>query len=87
MPALQGVGSIMGGIIIMQAGAGGVEYIFTEKNFGQFASNEEVKSAFQYLAELILISMFALTKYFIHHCAVLLQIIASCRSAAQQKHK
>jgi len=28
---LQGVGSIMGGIIVMQAGSGGVEYIFTEK--------------------------------------------------------
>jgi hypothetical protein len=41
---LQGVGSIMGGIIVMQAGSGGVEYIFTEKNFGQFASNEEVKT-------------------------------------------
>ena len=41
--ALQGVGSIMGGVIVMQAGNGGVEYIFTEKNFGQFASNEEVQ--------------------------------------------
>ncbi|DBA92526.1 TPA: hypothetical protein ACH3X1_002757 [Trebouxia sp. C0004] len=38
----KGVGSIMGGIIVMQAGSGGVEYIFTEKNFGQFASNEEI---------------------------------------------
>ena len=28
----------------MQAGSGGVEYIFTEINFGQFASNEEVKT-------------------------------------------
>ena len=26
----------------MQAGSGNVEYVFTEKNFGQFASNEEV---------------------------------------------
>ena len=43
--SLQGVGSIMGGIIVMQAGSGGVEYIFTEKNFGQFASNEEVRIA------------------------------------------
>lgn len=33
----------MGGVIVMQAGNGGVEYIFTEKNFGQFASNEEVQ--------------------------------------------
>ena len=32
----------MGGIMIMQAGTGNVEYVFTEKNFGQFASNEEV---------------------------------------------
>lgn len=39
---VQGVGSIMGGIMIMQAGTGNVEYIFTEKNFGQFAPNEEV---------------------------------------------
>lgn len=27
----------------MQAGTGNVEYVFTEKNFGQFASNEEVQ--------------------------------------------
>ena len=40
---LQGVGSIMGGIIIMQAGKGKVEYIFTEKNFGHIAPNEEVE--------------------------------------------
>ena len=40
---MQGVGSVMGGIIIMQAGKGDVEYIFTEKNFGQFAPNEQVK--------------------------------------------
>lgn len=33
----------MGGIIVMQAGNGNVEYVFTEKNFGQFASNEEVE--------------------------------------------
>ena len=39
---VQGVGSIMGGIIVVQAGKGNVEYIFTEKNFGQFASNQEV---------------------------------------------
>ena len=32
----------MGGIIILQAGKGDVEYIFTEKDFGQFAPNEEV---------------------------------------------
>ena len=42
MIAVQGVGSIMGGIMIMQAGKGNVEYVFTEKNFGQFASGEEV---------------------------------------------
>lgn len=40
---MQGIGSLMGGIIVMQAGKGDVEYIFTEKNFGQFATNEEVK--------------------------------------------
>ena len=40
---LQGVGSIMGGIIVMQAGNGNVEYVFTEKNFGHFASNAEVE--------------------------------------------
>lgn len=40
---MQGIGSLMGGIIVMQAGKGNVEYIFTEKNFGQFATNEEVK--------------------------------------------
>jgi len=34
----------MGGIIVMQAGSGDVEDIFPEKNFGQFASNEEVKT-------------------------------------------
>ena len=43
LSATQGVGSVMGGIIIMQGGKGDVEYIFTEKNFGQFAANEEVK--------------------------------------------
>ncbi|DBA74637.1 TPA: hypothetical protein ACH3X2_009417 [Trebouxia sp. C0005] len=41
----KGVGSIMGGIIVMQRGSGGVEYIFTEKNFGQYASNEEIIAA------------------------------------------
>ncbi len=44
----------MGGIIVMQAGSGGVEYIFTEKNFGQFASNEEVKALLGAFSELFL---------------------------------
>ena len=39
---MQGVGSIMGGVIIMHAATGGVDRIFTEINFGDFPSNEEV---------------------------------------------
>lgn len=37
--------------MIMQAGKGSVEYIFTEKNFGQFASNEEVGKKIRELAK------------------------------------
>lgn len=41
----QGTGSIMGGILVMQAVTGEVEYIFPEKDFGSYPEAQEVCSA------------------------------------------
>lgn len=76
---VQGVGSIMGGIMVMQAGKGNMDYVFTEKNFGQFASNEEVGKSHLKLAKW---QAQPLT------CVVLLlpQILASCASASTTRN-